>query len=83
MKNRKKYKIIRNTELREHIVEYAQQGKGYRQKAVDQYGISMITLKRWCGRWNKGYSVDVKRRNNGVKQYDEKHIYQDALLLWL
>ena len=69
--------------MRERIVRYAQQGKGYRQKAVEEYGISMPTLKRWCGRLNKGYDIGVKERVEGVKRYEEKNIYRDALLLWL
>lgn len=83
MKTRKKYKIIRDSQMRESIVRYAQQGKGYRWKAVAKYGISMPTLKRWCGRLNKGYDIGVKDRNREVKIYEEKNIYRDALLLWL
>ena len=54
----KPYKRIKNEQEREAIVQYAIDNGT--QPALDKYGISIATLKRWRANYNKGRTLATK-----------------------
>jgi transposase len=65
--HKKSYKTIKNEKVREAIAKYAIQHDT--QKALDKYGISIATLKRWRAAYNANKTL-------ATKYYRRERIYK-------